>query len=139
MFLESCSELSATEMWRDLWKMKLIEDNFQTIYISHRLTPSKAHLTMKGRNIPFVNYAKFLGVILHKRITWKVHTVPRFAHGLQPSVSTRLYKNLCRHQEEVIRNHENEYVRRIGQGEARQRKYKGLNLGGDQAYDRSSD
>jgi hypothetical protein len=46
---------------------------------------------------------------------------------------------LCRKQTEVIRNHENEHVRGIGQGEARHWKYKRLKLGGGQAYDRSSD
>jgi hypothetical protein len=45
---------------------------------------------------------------------------------------------LCRQQAEVIRNHENANVRNIGQGEARCRKIKRLNLGGGQAYDRSS-
>jgi hypothetical protein len=40
---------------------------------------------------------------------------------------------------EVIQNHENDYVRSIGQGEAGHRKYKRLKLGGCQAYDRSSD
>jgi hypothetical protein len=33
----------------------------------------------------------------------------------------------------------NEHVRSIGKEEARHRKYKGLELGGGQAYDRSSD
>jgi hypothetical protein len=46
---------------------------------------------------------------------------------------------LCRQQAEVTRNHENEYVRDIEQGEARYRKYKRPQLGGGQAYDRSSD
>jgi hypothetical protein len=46
---------------------------------------------------------------------------------------------LSRQQTEVIQNHENANVRNIGQGEARHRKYKGLKLGGGQAYDRSSD
>jgi hypothetical protein len=46
---------------------------------------------------------------------------------------------LCRQQAEVILNHDNENVRCIGQGEARHRKYKRLNLGGGQAYDRLSD
>jgi hypothetical protein len=46
---------------------------------------------------------------------------------------------LCRTQAEVIRSHENEHVRDIGQGEARHRKYKRLKLGGGQAYARSSD
>jgi hypothetical protein len=46
---------------------------------------------------------------------------------------------LCRQQAEVIQNHENEHVRGTGQGEARHGKYKRLELGGGQAYDRSSD
>jgi hypothetical protein len=46
---------------------------------------------------------------------------------------------LCRQQAEVIQNHKNEHVRSIGQGEAKHRKYKMLNLGGVKKYDRSSD
>jgi hypothetical protein len=45
---------------------------------------------------------------------------------------------LCRQQAEVIQNHNNENVRNIGQGEANHRKYKRLQLGGGQAYERSS-
>jgi hypothetical protein len=44
---------------------------------------------------------------------------------------------LCRQQAEVIQNHENEHGRGIGQGEARHRKYKRLNLCGGEAYGRS--
>jgi hypothetical protein len=46
---------------------------------------------------------------------------------------------LCRQQAEVIQNHENERVPVIKQGETRQRKYIRLELGGGQAYARSSD
>jgi hypothetical protein len=46
---------------------------------------------------------------------------------------------LCRQQAEAIQNHENDHVRSIGQGEARRRKYKRLQLGGGQAYDCSGD
>jgi hypothetical protein len=45
---------------------------------------------------------------------------------------------LCRQQAEVTQDHSNENVRNIGQGEANQRKYKSLKLGGGQAYDRSN-
>jgi hypothetical protein len=44
---------------------------------------------------------------------------------------------LCRRQREVIKNHEKEHVRGIGQGEPRHRIHKKLELGGGQAYDRS--
>jgi hypothetical protein len=39
---------------------------------------------------------------------------------------------LCRQQAEDIQNHENANVLNIGQGEARQREYKRLKLGGGQ-------
>jgi hypothetical protein len=44
---------------------------------------------------------------------------------------------LCRQQAEVIQYHYSPNVRNTGQGEAQQRKYKRLKLGGGQAYDRS--
>jgi hypothetical protein len=46
---------------------------------------------------------------------------------------------LCRQQAEVVRNHENEHVHGIEQGEARHRKCKTLKLGGGQLYSRLSD
>jgi hypothetical protein len=36
-------------------------------------------------------------------------------------------------------NHLNTFVRCVGQGEAKRRKYKRLKLGGGQAYDRTAD
>jgi hypothetical protein len=47
-----------------------------------------------------------------------------------------LVTKLCRQQAAVILNHENN-IRIIFHGTARLRKYKRLNLGGGQAYDRS--
>jgi hypothetical protein len=49
-----------------------------------------------------------------------------------PSVYDYIRK-LCREQAEVIQNHENDYVRVIGQGEARHRKHKRLKPGDGQA------
>jgi hypothetical protein len=45
----------------------------QIIYISHRRRPPEAHLTLNGRNIPFVNHVKYLCVIFDKMITWRLH------------------------------------------------------------------
>jgi hypothetical protein len=38
-----------------------------------RVRPPEVHLTLNGRNIPFVNHVKYLGVIFDKRITWTLH------------------------------------------------------------------
>jgi hypothetical protein len=43
------------------------------------------------------------------------------------------------HGPEVTHNHENTNVHNIGQGKPQHRKYQRLELGGGQAYDRSSD
>jgi hypothetical protein len=48
---------------------------------------------------------------------------------------TKLY----RQKAEVIQNHENANVSKIGQGKCRDRKYKRLKLGGGEAYYHSSD
>jgi hypothetical protein len=69
----------------------------------------------------------------------KAHTGSRIAYGVQNSVCIDYITKLCRQQAEVIQNHDNENVRNIGQGEARHRKYKRLELGGGDAYDRSRD
>jgi hypothetical protein len=49
--------------------MKINEDKIQAIYFSHRFRPPGAHLTLNGRNIPFINHVKYLGVTFDKRIT----------------------------------------------------------------------
>jgi hypothetical protein len=38
-----------------------------------RRPPVSPHLTLNGRDIPFVNSIKYLGVIFDKRITWRLH------------------------------------------------------------------
>jgi hypothetical protein len=40
---------------------------------SHSRRPPESHLTLNGRNIPFVNSVKYLGVIFDKRVTWRLH------------------------------------------------------------------
>jgi hypothetical protein len=68
---------------------------------------------------------------LHHLKCSKVHTGPWFSHGF--------ITKLCRQQEEIIQNHQNEHVPSIRQDEDRHRSYKRLKLGGGQAYDHSSD
>jgi hypothetical protein len=60
--------------WCKRWNTKINEDKSQAVYFSYRLRPPEGHLTLKGRNIPFVNHVKYLGVIFDKRITWRLHT-----------------------------------------------------------------
>jgi hypothetical protein len=37
------------------------------------IDPLRRVLTLNGRNIPFVNNIKYLGVIFDRKITWRLH------------------------------------------------------------------
>jgi hypothetical protein len=59
------------ESWCERWNIKINEEKTQTIYFSHRRTAVEAFLTLKGRQIPFTNYVKYVGVIFDKKIAGK--------------------------------------------------------------------
>jgi hypothetical protein len=65
--------LDTLEVWCERWDIKINEDKTQAIYFSHQRAPPESLLTLHGRNIPFVNNVKYLGVIFNKRITWRLH------------------------------------------------------------------
>jgi hypothetical protein len=207
--------LSSMETWCEGWNIKINEEKTRRIYFSCSPRPPESQLILNGRNIPFVNNAKYLGVIFGRKISWRLHvemieakafrtfirtyslfkskrlsanikltlhkalirpvmtyaspawefaadTHPLKLQRLQNKVLRTIGKlprrtpirelhlafqipyvydyitKLCRQQAEVIKNHDNENVRSIVQGETPHRKYKRLKLGGGQAYDRSS-
>jgi hypothetical protein len=57
--------LTSVESCCERWNIKINEDKTQAIYVSHRLRPFEAFLTLKGRQIPFVNNVNYLGLIFH--------------------------------------------------------------------------
>jgi hypothetical protein len=59
--------------WCERWNIKINEEKTRAIYFSHQRRPPDSLLTLNGRNIPFVNSVKYLGVIFDKRMTWKLH------------------------------------------------------------------
>jgi hypothetical protein len=59
--------------WCERWNIRINEDKTRVIYFSHQRAPPESILTLNGRNIPFVNSVKYLGVIFDKRIIWRLH------------------------------------------------------------------
>jgi hypothetical protein len=55
--------------WCERCNIKINEDKNWVIYFTHRNRPPDFLLTLNGRNIPFVNSVKYLGVIFDKRMT----------------------------------------------------------------------
>jgi hypothetical protein len=65
--------LSSMETWCERWKIRINKDKTRGIYFSRSRRPPESRLTLNGRNIPFVNSVKYLGVIFDKKVTWRLH------------------------------------------------------------------
>jgi hypothetical protein len=48
-------------------------DKTYGIYFSRSRPPPESLVTLNGRNTPFVNSVKYLGVIFNKNVTWRLH------------------------------------------------------------------
>jgi hypothetical protein len=59
--------------WCERWNIKINEDKTQAIYFSRQRRPPDSLLTFIGRNIPFVNSVKYLGVTFDKRMTGRLY------------------------------------------------------------------
>jgi hypothetical protein len=67
------SGLNSMSAWCERLNIKIIEEKTRAIYFSHQRRPLDSLLTLNGRNIPFVNNVKYVGVIFNKRMTWGLH------------------------------------------------------------------
>jgi hypothetical protein len=65
--------LDSMAAWCKHWNIKINEDKTRAIYFTRRNRPPDSLLTLNGKNIPFVNNVKYLGVLLDKRMTWRLH------------------------------------------------------------------
>jgi hypothetical protein len=71
------------EAWCERWNIKINEENTQGIYFSHGRRQSVSRITLNGKNIPFVNTIKHLGVLCDKKNYMEItHTNDR-SQGLQ--------------------------------------------------------
>jgi hypothetical protein len=66
-------ELNSVAASCERWNIKINEDKTRAIYFTCRNRPNNYLLTLNGRNILFVNIAKYLGVLFDKRMTWRLH------------------------------------------------------------------
>jgi hypothetical protein len=69
--------------------IKINEDKTRAMYFSHQRAPPESLLKLNGRNMPFVNSVKYLGVIFDTRITWRLHVERTETKAFRTSI--RLY------------------------------------------------
>jgi hypothetical protein len=80
--------LTAIGSWCQHWNIKINEGKTQTIYFSRRRRLPEDDLQLNGRNIPFVNSVKYLGVTFDRRMTWRLHIEKTAAKALCTYVRT---------------------------------------------------
>jgi hypothetical protein len=83
------SGLNCMAAWCERWNIKVNEEKSRAIYFTHRTRPPDSPLTLNGRNIPFLNSVKYLGVIFDRRMTWRLHIEMIEAKGLRTFI--RIY------------------------------------------------
>jgi hypothetical protein len=74
--------LNAVGSWCQRWNIKINEGNTQAIYFARRHRMPRDAVQLNGRNIPFVNSVKYLGVIFDRRMTWRLHIEKTAAKAL---------------------------------------------------------
>jgi hypothetical protein len=80
--------LTAVGSWYQRWNIKIKEKMIHAIYFSKRCRMPRDDLQLNGRNIPFVNSVKYLGVIFDRRMTWRLHIEKIAAKALGTYIST---------------------------------------------------
>jgi hypothetical protein len=65
------------------------EETTWAIYFTHLNIPPDSPLTLTGRNIPFINSVKYLGVISDERMVWRLHIEMIEAKAFRPFI--RIY------------------------------------------------
>jgi hypothetical protein len=80
--------LTAVGSWCQRWNIKINEGKTQAIYFSKRCRMPGDDLQLNGRNIPFVNSIKYVGVIFDRRMTWRLHIEKTAAKALGTYIRT---------------------------------------------------
>jgi hypothetical protein len=67
--------VGSTLWWRGVTDeiLKSMKTRLGRFYITRRNRPPDSLLKLNGRNIPFVNGVKYLGVLFDKRMSWRLH------------------------------------------------------------------
>jgi hypothetical protein len=86
--------LTAVGSWCQHWNIEINEGKTQAIYFSKKCRMPGDNLQLNGRNIPFVNSAKYLGVIFDRRMTWRLHIKKTATKTLGMYIRTPLYSKV---------------------------------------------
>lgn len=89
--------------WCALWRIQINETKTTAVYFSRKhLNPNR--LTINNKTIPCSNEAKYLGVTLDKRLTWKQHilNIRGRAMNATKAISPLLRSNELSHHNRLL-------------------------------------
>jgi hypothetical protein len=87
--------LTAVNSWCERWNITLNGGKTQASYFTRRPRVPDNMLQLNGRDIPFVNNVRYLGVISDRRMTWRHHIKRTVAKALRTYVRAQsLLKNV---------------------------------------------
>jgi hypothetical protein len=59
-------------MWKEVFSVWSVLRLYNWSSFEFAVEPPESHLTLNGRDIPFVNSPKYLGVIFDRKVTWRL-------------------------------------------------------------------
>ena len=66
-------DLDRLQIWENLWSMEFHPDKCKVLTITNKLKPIIANYTIHDQVLESVRDGKYLGVIVHNRLSWKPH------------------------------------------------------------------
>ena len=67
------NDLNELQLWERKWSMEFHPDKCKVLCITNKRKPCISDYTIHNKSLERVNEAKYLGVILHKNLSWKSH------------------------------------------------------------------
>ena len=67
------SDLNALIKWEKQWSMEFYPDKCKVLRITKKLKPIEGDYYMHNHKLENVDEAKYLGLIIHKKLSWKPH------------------------------------------------------------------
>ena len=99
------SDLDELQKWEKQWSMEFHPDKCKVLRVTNKTKPSKGDYTIHNHPLELVDEAKYLGVIIQKRLKWNAHVamtckkatqsrifLQRNLRGCSRSVKDKAYK-----------------------------------------------
>ena len=88
------NDLRCLQKWENDWMMSFHPSKCQTMHITNKRRPLESVYTIHGQTLEKVDSTKYLGINLHKTLSWKTHVdvISKRANNMCSFLSRNLHK-----------------------------------------------